>query len=788
MKVVKYILAVLAALIVLVLAGVGLFILTTRPSLDGEILLPGLKAKVEVIRDDWGVPHLFAEQRSDLHMALGYVMAQDRLFHMDFLRRVGRGRLAEILGPDLVETDHFLRVLNAMWPEERADKSVIGPYRQAVEEYAAGVNAFIRQGRLPLEFTILGYKPEPWKVTDGIYVNLLMGWDLQTGWSDLLFFRLMHKVGLEMAEEAIPVYPGGGPTIVPKEVTRLAGLLTSLYPLDKLAETVPVFTGQVGGSNGWAIAGKKTTTGRPILCQDPHLGLTAPSIWYEAHLQAEDLDVAGVMLPGLPVVVIGNNRRIAWGCTNVMLDDMDFYVEKLNPQNPDQYEYQGRWEQARVIQTEIKVKGGAPVTKKIRITRHGPIINDVQPGLDQALAMRWTLNDGLGGAECFMDLNTAGNWEEFKSALKKYHGPAQNMPYADMDGNIGYYTAGRIPIRAAKADGLLPLTGWDGAHEWRGYVPFEENPHLFNPEQGFVVVANNQTAPEDYPHYISRYFVAKYRAARITDLIQAKPKLSVADNVALQNDVYSLEAAEITPIILSAFQDRKNLEPEVAAALDYLRKWDFRADELSVASTLFHETQLRLMDGIFKDKLGQELYQQYLKAPDLAVKGFQAIMHHEKSKWFEAGGGREQVIRRSLEAAVAGLKEKLGPDPSGWQWGRLHMHRSGHVIFKDVKYLGALFNIGPYPLPGSKATVAPAAYPLGQPYITSHGASTREIIDFSNRDNDLRVISSGCSGQVFSRFYDNQNRMWRAGQYHPVLMDRDKVEKHARARLVLKSR
>ena len=797
MKILKYAAGIFFTLIIVVVIGVYAFLQSTLPKTKGNIALEGLSAPVEVIRDKWGVPHIFAQDKKDLFYAIGYVMAQDRLFQMDFMRRVGSGRLAEVLGEDLIETDHFLRILSVMWPEERIAKMLRGKYRDAMEAYAAGVNEFIKTHpySLPIEFRILGYKPGPWKITDGIYVNLYMGWNLQSGWTgDLTLMKLIEKVGLKMADEAMPPYPGDGPTIIPEGIKNFSQIARALYPLEKLVEKIPMRFVSVGGSNGWALSGKKTTTGMPILCQDPHLGLTAPSIWYELHINAEDIDAAGVTFAGFPAVVIGNNRDIAWGCTNVTLDDMDFYIEKINPQDPNQYLYKDKWEDMKVVKTLIKVKGKDPVTKEIRITRHGPIISDIKKGLKEVLAMRWSLNDALGGLECFMGLNTAKNWEDFKGAVRQLHGPGQNMPYADRDGNIGYYTCARIPIRANPSDGPLPMPGWDGLHEWVGYVPFEQNPYLYNPETGFVIMANNKTAPDDYPYYISRYFAAKYRAQRITQLIQEKEKLSVADNQAIQNDIYSIEAEEITPIILDAFEGSVDLSQEVKQALDYLKKWDFVTDQESVGTTIFHVIQMKLIENIFRDDLGDDLYQEYIDAANEMFKGFQLIMAKKDSNWFDDVSttdikeGRGNIIRKSTKQAINELRERLGKDMSKWNWGELHQHLSGHLVFKDIKFLKKFFNIGPFPIGGSKATVATAAYDFTKPYIAKHGASTREIIDFSDRTNDKRVITSGCSGQFNSKFYANQSNLWRRGEYHAILMDRKQVDESAAAILTLKPR
>ena len=795
MRILKYAVLFIVLLVALAAAGGYAVWWTALPKTDGRISLPGLSAPVEIVRDTWGVPHIFAQNDKDLFFAQGYCQAQDRLFQMDFVRRVGQGRLSEILGPDLLETDYFLRVLSVMWPEERVLREMSPRERAYVEAYTAGVNAFIRTNRwtLPLEFRILGYTPRPWKITDWAYVVLYMGWDLNTGWQgDLTLMKIAAKVGQEMADEAVPVYPGGGPTIVPARTAALwKGLAAAAPSLEPLKEGLPHLAGPPGGSNAWVLSGKKTTTGRPILCNDPHLGLSVPSVWYEVHLSGGGIDAAGVTLPGVPGIVIGNNRDIAWGFTNVMLDDMDFYIERTNPDNPDQYRYKDRWETMRTVKTLIRVKGADPVIKTIRITRHGPLINEVKPGLDQALSMRWTINDGLGWFKGLLSMIRGRDWNDFTEGLSHIVGPAQNIVYADRKGNIGYYTTGRIPLRANPGDGALPMPGWTGEHEWRGYVPFRENPHLFNPECGYIVEANNKTAPDDYPYYISRYFVAKYRAQRIKDLIEGRNTLSPADNRSIQNDIYSLAAQEILPLVMAAYAGRTDAAPAVSRALGVLKTWDFETGPNSVPAAIFFSLQQRLFENIFQDEMGEELFQEYLRFAVAVSKGFELIMAEGGSKWFDdirtadVRETRDDIIRRSLPQAMADLTSRFGEDMSAWRWGDLKPHRSNHLVFADVKYLRDVFNIGPMPIGGGKHTVAPAGYRFDKPYVSSHGASLRQIIDFSNRDNDVRVITTGCSGQVGSRFFDNQGRLWRKGEYHPIIMDREKVDRNAHGTLTL---
>ncbi|MCE5252437.1 penicillin acylase family protein [bacterium] len=789
MKFLMYVAVIACSIILMMTTAVYIFLRTTLPVIDGAVPVRGISGNVEVIRDTWGVPHIFAANSRDLYFSAGYVMAQDRLFQMDFLRRVGRGELSEILGEKLVPTDHVLRIFSAMWPEDRADSALTGEYRDIMEAYTEGVNAFIEthHNSLPVEFLLLGYRPEPWKITDGIYIHLYMANVLQTGWSgDINLLKLVTRVGPEMADEAMPPYSSDGPTIVPEGVRFGGEGAASLIPRWKLADIAPLRFDFVGGSNGWVLSGKKTTSGKPILCSDPHLALSTPSIWYEIHMKAEDFDVIGVSIPGFPVILTGNNRDIAWGPTNFMVDDVDYYIEKINPDNPRQYLFEGKWEDMKVVNAVINVKGKEPVTKEILITRHGPIVNDVKKGVKDVLSMRWTMNDSLGGIQCFTGIMKARNWKEFTDAVRRYHGPTQNIHYADRLGNIGYYSSGRIPIRAQKGDGPFPLPGWDGLHEWQGYVPFEQNPHLYNPECGYIVTANNKTVPDDYPYYISRYFVSKYRAQRITDCILGKNRLSFEDNMIIQNDLYSIEASETTPVILQALETDTNPDSDVKRAIVYLKTWDFVTDKNSVAACIFHAIQVKLFENIFRDEMGDDLFYDHNMR-----KGFDTILANENSRWFDDVSTpdktetRDEIIIRSTAQAVFDLRERFGGNMEKWQWGKLHEHVSGHLVFRNVSGLSKIFDIGPFSRGGNSETINAAGFDFLKPYMNGSGTSTRQITDFADHANDVRVLTTGCSGQFNSRFYDNQTPLWLSGAYHPVLMERADIEKNAAGTLIL---
>ncbi|HYN87161.1 MAG TPA: penicillin acylase family protein, partial [Ardenticatenaceae bacterium] len=526
-----------------------------RPQVNGSIRVAGLQAPVEVLRDEWGVPHIYAQNEHDLFFAQGYVHAQDRLWQMDLQRRIGMARLSEIFGEDGLETDRFLRTIGTN-RAARADVANLDPQSLAIlEAYAAGVNAFLESHRsnLPIEFRILRYSPELWQPADTAAWAKMMQWSLSSNWEDELFrARLVAELGEPQAADLMALYPEGAPLILPEGVDTYSRLGAPRVAAARMLGDLGFGSGDSLGSNNWVVSGAKSTTGRPILANDPHLGIRMPSIWYEIGLHAPGLNAVGASLPGIPALVIGHNDHIAWGMTTLQVDVQDLYIERLNPDNPAEYEVDGRFEPFDIVREEIHVSGRAePEILEVRVGRHGPLINDVLEGAERPTAFRW-----LAVAEPSTLLATIGplirasTWEEFTAALETWDAPGQNFVYADDQGNIGYYGAARVPIRA-QGTGDVPAPGWDGSHDWEGFIPFEEMPHAFNPPEGFIATANNKPVPDDYPFHLGSAWAAPYRQQRIVTLLTAKDKLSLEDMRAIQADIVSLPARTLVPALLS---------------------------------------------------------------------------------------------------------------------------------------------------------------------------------------------------------------------------------------------
>jgi penicillin amidase len=785
MRVFKWIIGIICGLILVIFSGVYAYLRFTLPDYNGEITVPGITKSVDIIRDSYGMPHIYAQTDADAYFALGYCIAQDRLFHMDLMRRAARGKLAEILGNDLITVDRFFRTITAGKSVEEVAAAHPHEIISASKAYAAGVNYFIKhhKGPLPLEFTILGYVPEPWQPSDVAAIQYVMAVDLNTAFSvEMLHAAVTEKFGEEVAREIFPDYADGYPTIIPQGSAALDFLETL-----NLARAVRGTEGG-GASNSWVVSAKKSATGRPIFANDPHLGHRAPGIWYEAHVVSPSMNVSGAFLPGVPFAIIGANEHVAWGFTSVAADDADFYIEKINPVNSNQYEFMGRWEDMTIKEEVIKVKDSDDVKFKIRLTRHGPIIDEInqyKEPQNTALAMRWTAYDVLY-ATPFYHLNTARSIDDIEKAAAHFKCPGQNWVYADDQGNIGYWAAVAIPIREGFS-GALPVPGWDGKHEWKGYVPTGQQPHLRNPDRGWIATANNKHVGDDYPYPISHYYAMPDRFVRIKEMITAKQKLDSRDFAKMQADFYVVLAREWVPLMLEALSGKQFSEKE-KKAVAALRSWNFTAGSEDIAPTMFHATVNEMVKNMFQKRLGNDLYGQYLKNSYVIFNTMRNLIAAGQSRWFDDPDtdekeGIKELIGKSFTDAVAYLDEKMGSNVDDWKWGKLHTLTLYHPFGRSSSLMGYFMNIGPYTIGGSFATVNPQPYKLTEPWEGYHGASLRYIVDFADRKNSRRVIPAGISGNFMSPHYDDQAELWRTGKYRPFVLDRESVEADARYRM-----
>jgi len=784
----------------------------------GQIRLPGLNAPVQILRDRWGVPHIYARNTADLFAAQGYVHAQDRLWQMELQRRTGMGRLAEVFGPIALDTDRFVRVLGFNRVVRREAELLDGEARLVVDAYVRGVNAFIAQNarRLPIEFGILRLRPQPWQAEDVLVWAKMMALNLSRDWmTDLLRARIIAAIGPERAALLEPQYPPTHPLTIPPGVRYNAGMGADAL---RLAATAAPFAGSsaIGqGSNAWAVGGERSSSGRPLLASDPHLMMQVPSLWYENHLSGGDIHVTGASLPGLPCVVIGHNERIAWGLTNGENNVQDLFIERFDPDDPTRYEFQGAWEQATIVREQIVVKGQAePAIEEVRITRHGPIISSLVPGDDgrwtmddsqsdagatsssvnrlssnKALALRWAALEPGENMSAAILLNRAHDWESFRAAVAAWVMPTQNFIYADVEGHIGYTLGGVLPIRA-QGDGLLPVPGWTGEYEWTGTIPRDELPHMLDPDEGFAVSANTQIAGDDYPYQLPGEYLPGYRSTRIRQLIAQTPRHDAASFTAIQGDQRSLPGLD-----LAALAGRLPAPtPAARQAREALAAWDGELTAESVGGAIYARLREKLLQEAYREvaePLGQVAgLGAFAGLPGSAYmwRALPQVLDRLAARddsWLPDGRTGDDLLSAAWEATIAELRDELGDDPDEWRYGRYHTLTLRHPLGAAAA-LAPLLNRGPFPMGGDGDTVrmgnAPRQY-AGQPFYIA--PSYRQICDLSNWDLSLSIHSVGQSGQPGSKHYADLIDAWRTMQYHPMPWSRARVEDVVTERLTL---
>jgi penicillin amidase len=781
-------------LIVLLTAALFLRHLVTKsfPVTRGSIEITGLHSPVQVYRDEYGVPHIQAGDEHDLMMATGYVHAQDRLWQMDLMRRAGEGRLSEVLGAPTLSLDKLFRTVNLRDVAASIESTMHPESHRVLEDYAAGVNAYIgdHRGKYPIEFDMLRYNPEPWTVRHSILVTRLIAWELNLAWwTDLTYGEIAAKVSPEMLREIIPTVPDSIPAPVPTSALKSALAGASGF-MDAGRDYRAYF--QLGsleaGSNAWAVDSTRSLSGKPLLANDPHLAMPCPSRWYLIHLSAPGWNVAGVSLPGLPLVVIGHNDRIAWGLTNAMIDDADFYVEQIDSASPGHYRYHGASLAFGEREEKIYVGTNDSVTITARFTRHGPVVSDVHPVRQHAdtlapappIAMRWTGLEPSDETFGFMKLNRAGNPGEFAEALHDLTVPGQAVVYADTAGNIGFWTAARVPIRG-KENAMLPLSGNDPEAEWKGFVPFDRLPHVLNPPEGFVACSNQKLADASYPYYLSTLWEPPSRLLRIRHLLQSAEKLSADDFKQFQQDLTSIFARDVTKQLLEAYADSTAPEGDLADALTYLRNWDFRFTQTDVSTTIFNAFFMKLLRNTYEDDMGSGLFKDFVFFTAIPYRVTSSLLAADSSRWFDDRNTpqietKRDILRKSLADAVQELRTTNGPEMKTWQWGTIHTVTFSHP-FGSRKPLDKVFNLGPYPIGGGGTTPNKSEYRFATPYGVAIGPSMRQVIDLADPSVAYTVITSGQSGQPLQGHYDDQVPLWRNGGYLRVTTDWNDIER-----------
>ena len=753
------------------------------PDYNKEVVIKGLKDKVTVYRDAYGIPHVIAQNEDDLYKVTGYISAQDRMWQMDLLRRVTQGRLSEIFGKDMVETDVILRSLRM---PEKSDMvlNIISPEMlRALQSYADGVNQYIDEDNLSFEFKVLGYKPEKWSPKQSLNLIGYMAWNLEMGWgTESIMYKMRNAVGEEKFKELLPdmslqktfVYPDVNNNLKLED----SALTANLKKIEKLAPSI------FRASNNWVVSGKKSTTGKPIFSNDMHLGLMIPGIWSQIHQQVKGkLDVTGVILPGQPFVIAGHNADIAWGMTNVMLDGADFYIETVNPENPNQYKYNGEWKDMIVKKEEIKISGeDNPVEKEIRYTHRGPVISGFKDIKDKTVSMHWIGNMESNELRSVYLLNRAKNWEEFRDACSSFKSVSQNIAYADKDGNIGLQCCAGIPER--KAPGYLFFPGDTSEYDWNKFVPFDSLPYTYNPECGYVFSANNRTIGNDFPYYVSEWFDLPNRANRIKQMLTAKDKLSIDDFKKMQNDQHSVMVDEMKPVILKYLNEMSDLSPEELKAVKLLEDWDNVYSKDKIAPLIFEEFYLVLAKNIIKDETGEKLFKEFQKMDLLTNYLINNIIKEDGSSWCDDINTDKietlnDMVQKSFKDLIPEFKKRTGKMITETKWGDIHKLKLQHPLGKNGM-LNFAFNLTRLPaVGGSYHTVSPYSYDFKDPYLANHGASERHIYNLDDLDNSLSIIPTGVSDIPSSKYFCDQTDMYIKGEYHPDYIGIDKIKKNA---------
>ena len=788
----------LGLLVVLAAAAVicgYVYLRQSLPQLEGEIPTAGIGAPVEILRDRSGVPHIFAQSERDAHFALGFVHAQDRLWQLEMNRRIGAGRLSELVGAGGLETDRFMRTLGVRRTAEANVERLDEETRRHLDAYAAGVNAFLAtQPVLPPEFLILRVTPEEWSAVDSMSWAKMMAWDLGGNWrNELLRLRLSKTLPLARIGEFLPPYPGDPPVELPDLKSIYEGLEREPPRVAQMHLEAEPDADFLHGSNSWAVSGARSASGKPILANDPHLGLSAPPLWYLAHLSAPGLDVIGATLPGMPGVLIGRNDRIAWGFVSTGPDVQDLYLEKLDsagnylaPEGPQAFVR---------VQEKIRVRGAADEILKVRASRHGPVISDVvRSALEltprgYAMALAWTglAEDDLT-LQAALRLGRAKNWAEFQAFLTDLHVPQQTATYADVEGNIGFIAAGRVPVRKPGNDlkGLAPAPGWDARYDWAGYIPFDALPRAFNPPGGSVVSANQKITSPGYRHHITSEWQPPYRARRIEELLLQRGSHDPGSFARMQMDTVSLAVRELLPYLLSA----KPKDEAGREALKMLATWDGsmaagRAEPL-IVTAWWRE----LARTLYADELGDAFRQNWGPRPIFVENVFKTHPAWCDDVRTRRAESCDEALTESLDRALRELEKRFGKDPRTWKWGEAHPAQHRHRPFSRNAFLGRFFDIN-VPSGGDAYSINVGRSDFSDeaaPYASRHAGSYRAIYNLAAPQESLFIQSGGQSGNPLSPHYRAFAEPWSRGQYIRAVTERKRLEAQGVQRLVLTPR
>lgn len=768
-KIILWSLSILSLLAVTLAIVVNAYISKSKPVVTGEHEVLILDEEVVVTRDEKGVPHILAKTDADLYRAQGYVQAQDRLFQMDLARRQASGRLAEVVGDKAISTDKLFRTFSLRKAAELSYEGYGDHAKEVLAWYAEGVNAFIEEVRttkkLSYEFALLGYEPEEWSPVDSLTIGKYMAYDLGGKWQPQAFRHwAFNEYPEDQAKELLITYPENAESII---------AANKQYPIEIAGRFLPELSPEeFNGSNNWVVSGEKTASGKPLVADDPHLGLSTPSIWYQMHLQSPEQNVEGVIFAGIPGIILGNNEQIAWGVTNVGPDVQDLYIEVPHPTEKGKYRYDEQWEQAEIRDETIKVKNGEDIPFEVIVTRHGPIISDIiysEQKPKAQLSMQWTALEPTTELEAIMEMNKATNWESFETALEKFHAPAQNFVFASTDGTIAYKANGRIPIRK-QGDAQLAVPGDSSDYGWTGYIPYDELPRVVNPKEGFIATANNEIVDSSYPYHITKFWAQPYRYERIVEVLREGDNFTAEDMMQLQMDQKNLYAAEFLQSMISSVE-KVDTNRAFEESLTALKKWDQIDSKESIAPLIFHKWMKQLQIDMFRDAMPKDVYAlmpgKAQITDELLRKGYAG----ESSVWLDKKQGVDQWVYTAFNNALKDIANEFGDKQSKWAWGNFHQLTFPHPLASASPLLERFLNPPRQPIGGSNITVQAAAFK--DDGSVNHGASWRFVADLADLTKTYHIVGPGQSGHVKSKWFHDQVDDWARGEFHETSLTQD---------------
>jgi penicillin amidase len=763
------------ATFLIILISVGIFVCIQikqlKPDYSGEFSFSELNQKVTIAWDSSGVIHIQGNDVYDVIFASGFVTAKSRLWQMTLLRRMGQGRLSEIFGNRALHTDKLFRTLGLDSLSKKLYSELSTESKEWVDAYAAGINAYLEKtgDDLPLEFILMNFKPKKWQPSDCLISSRIMAWLLNFSWrGDLFYWELQSKVPKENFREMLPDWRGFPTILHSDEITAISQNLTRI---SREMESILGMELSSLGSNNWVISPKKSRDGMALLANDPHLPLGLPSIWIEMHLVLPDLNVAGFSIPGTPGIIIGRNENIAWGVTNGMIDDSDYFIEDADTVH-NFYMKDGKKRQLRVINQRIQIKGQPDYLFTVYETDNGPIFNKVisNSKLPEFLSFKWSGFEISDELRTFRELMKAKGWGDFRSALRAYTVPCQNFVYADRNGNIGYRLGGKVPVRNY-GKGVIPVSGSSSKNNWTGEVPFDQMPQSENPARGWIATANNKIT-NNFPFYLSEYWEPPYRIRRIEQMINERKTISSEDVRLMQTDVKNLMAEHLLSLFFEDFKITEIKNDRQDKMYFLLKNWNFEMEPDKITPSVYECLQYFLIQNIFADEMGEALFQQFVSMPNFYLRIFDQIIGNNKSSWFDdvrtpEKENRPAIFRKSFYEAISYLDTNFGRDAGNWYWGNLHKLELKHIL-GEHSLTRRVFNRGPFSVGGDGTTVNVGTYQYESPFAVAVGPSLRFIVDWGSANLYESVIPGGNSGHFLSKYYDNQIEKWLNGDLKEV--------------------